>query len=88
MKSIRRVAYTLALHECWLKHPSTNSELTSRVAYARLRLLDFRLLQRIRTWGIPEGSNGCHYLGLPQDKSWDTLVSNVATQTQAPCLRC
>jgi hypothetical protein len=55
-------------------------ELTSRVPYARLWLLDFRLLQRIRMWGILEGSNGCHYRGLPQDKLWDTLISNVATQ--------
>jgi hypothetical protein len=80
MKSVGRVRYTLALHECWLKHPSTNGQLTSRVAYARLLLLDFRLLQCIRTWGVPEGSNDCHYRGLPQDKSWDTLISNVSMQ--------
>jgi hypothetical protein len=80
MKSVRRVRYTLALHECWLKHTSTNRELTSHVAYTRLRLLDFRLLQLIQMWGIPEGSNGCQYRGLPQDKAWDTLISNIATQ--------
>jgi hypothetical protein len=82
MKSARRVRNTLALHVYWLEHPGTNGELNSRVAYTRLRLLDFRLLQCIRTWGIQEGSNGCHYRSLPQDKPWDTLISNIATQSK------
>jgi hypothetical protein len=80
MKLVRQVRYTLASHECWLKHLGTNGELTSRVAYAQLWLLDFRLLQHIQMWGIPEGSYGCHYRGLPQNKPWDTLISNIATQ--------
>jgi hypothetical protein len=29
----------------------------------------------IQTWGIPEGSNGCRYRDLPQDKPWDTRQS-------------
>jgi hypothetical protein len=80
MKSVRWVRYTLASHECWIKHPGTNGELTSHVTYARLQLLDFKLLQCIRMWAIPEGFNGCHYHDLPQNKPWDTLISNVATQ--------
>jgi hypothetical protein len=55
MKSVRRVRYTLALDDCWLKHPGTNGKLISCVAYARLWLLDFRFLQCIRTWGFQKG---------------------------------
>jgi hypothetical protein len=35
--------------------PRQNVELTARVASARCRLLDLRLLLRSRTWGITKG---------------------------------